>query len=128
MKPSEVRKLISLDGKCSYNDVNKAEFRRLSLKLLRAACNLMGLPAGSFSIRYNAAGVACSGDATLHAEDVYVSFNADGVCSHLGVLVRSCEGRKDYVGGRNCWYPFAKLAEEGPEGLAQFADAVRRAG
>ena len=63
MTKTEIAKLVALDGKCGYHDANKAEFKRLSMKLLRAlAANVGG------KVSYNAAGIACSGDATLHSE------------------------------------------------------------
>lgn len=114
-------KIVSLVGKCSYNETNKAAFKSAALALLRSVAKHMGLVKGTFDIRYNAAGIACSGDATLHAETVYIDFNAD---MNLGVLVRTCEGRKDYRGGRNQWYSFRKLEEEGAEGLAKFAKLI----
>ena len=35
MKASEVKKMVGLVGNCAYNEVNKQEFRRLSMKFLR---------------------------------------------------------------------------------------------
>jgi hypothetical protein len=113
-------------GKCSYNQENKEMFRRAAMAMLRKVALHLRLPTGSFEVRFNPGGIAVSGDATLHSEGVYVTLNADGF--GLGVLVRSCKGRKDYAGGRNCWFPFDRLTKEGASGLAEFAEAVAAEG
>lgn len=109
-------------GSASYNETAKAKFKREAMALLRKVAKILGLVKGTYGIRYNPAGIACSGDATLHAEAVYVSFNLD-VCDW--VLVRKCRNRKDSMGGQNRQYGFAQLAEEGAEGLAAFIRNVR---
>jgi hypothetical protein len=113
MTTREIETLISRDGKCSYNETNKAQFKKLSMKLLRALKAELEVDA---DLRYNAAGIACSGDATYHSDSVYVSFNADGM--GLGILYRSCKGRKDYTGDRNRWFSFNQLRQHGVAGLA----------
>ena len=108
-------------GSASYNETAKARFKRESMALLRKVVKILELPKGTYDLRYNPAGIACSGDATLHAEDFYVSFNLD---VSEWVLVRTCKGRKDYTGGTNRQFTFAKLAEEGAQGLATFIRGV----
>lgn len=112
MKPKEIAELIDLQGKCSYHDDNKAKFKQLSMKLLRTLRQLLEIEA---DIRFSAGGIAVSGDATLHGDNIYVSMNAD--CS-LGIMYRQCNGRKDYCGKTNCWYHLRRLSEDGVEGLA----------
>jgi len=58
----------------------------------------------------------------LHGENIYISFNADGLGP--GILVRTCRGRQDYCGGTNRWFSFDNLADEGPDGLARYASEV----
>lgn len=114
MKDNEIAAMIAVEGNCSYNEVNKAEFKRLSRKFLKALRDALGISA---DIRYNAAGIACSGDASLHGDAIYVSFNADGF--GLGILFRKCEGRRDYGSkSPNRWYSLRSLSEQGIEGLA----------
>lgn len=108
-------------GSASYHEVNKARFEKQSDALIRQVVKILGLPKGSYDNRYNPAGIACSGDRTLHTDKVYVSFNLD--CMNA-VLVRTCKGRKDYTGGRNQWFSFERLAETGAQGLAEFIQAV----
>jgi len=122
MKLEEVATLCSLIEKCCHNPTNKEKFRKLSRKLLKAVAEKLNLPKADYDLRYNAAGPACSGDATLHHDRVYVQFNADGICQWI--LVRTCEGRKDYTGGWNRSYSFDDLRRNGVEGLAEFVGKV----
>ena len=104
-------------GSASYNETKKAQFKREGMSLLRKVVKLLALPKGTYNLRYNAAGIACSGDCTLHADTFYVRFNLD--CCNW-VLVRTCKGQKDYTGGPNQSYSFNQLKEHGAEGLALF--------
>jgi len=109
-------------GSASYNETTKTQFKKDAMALLRKVVRILGLSKGTYDLRYNPAGIACSGDATLHGEDFYVSFNLD-VCEW--VLVRTCEGRKDYTGGPNRQYRFSQLVQEGAVGLADFISKIR---
>jgi hypothetical protein len=82
-------------GSCAYNEVKKARFHREGGALLRKVAKLLRLKPEEYEIRWNAAGIAVSGDWTLHAGDVYVQINLE----IDWVLVRTCKGRKDYTGG-----------------------------
>jgi hypothetical protein len=104
-------------GSAAYNENSKATFRRNGMALLRKVVSILGLSKGTYNLRYNAAGIACSGDCILHADTFYVCFNLD--CCNW-VLVRSCKGQKDYTGGPNQSYKFDRLQEDGAEGLASF--------
>ena len=80
--------------KKSMHSMGRAFLQRLAADL--------GLAKGTYDIRSNKAGIAVSGEVTLHGEQVYVQlsesyFSRGGV----SVLYRSCNGRKDYSGGRN---------------------------
>lgn len=110
-------------GFAAYNEENKARFKCEGMALLRKVAKILKLPKGTFDLRYNPAGIACSGDCTLHTETVYVHFNLD-VCDW--VLVRTCNGRKDYTGGVNRQYKFSQLSQDGAEGLANFIRTVDR--
>jgi hypothetical protein len=122
MKVIELRKLARLSSASGYNDTNKKEFARLSRKLLRELNEIFGRQVSppfagqaTADVRYNAGGIAVSGDATLHGDSIYVQIS--GI--DLGILYRTCNGRKDYSGGRNNWYSWGMLIERGVEGLAQ---------
>jgi hypothetical protein len=55
----------------------------------------------AFDLRSNAGGVAVYGEVTLHADRLYVQVSQPATGSDTGILFRSCEGRRDYVGGVN---------------------------
>lgn len=108
-------------GSASYNETNKKRFEREARKLLRDVVRLLELPKGSYDLRHNKAGIACSGDYTLHTDQVYVQINLDSLPA---VLVRTCKSRKDYTGGRNQWYSFDDLRKHKAPGLASFIKQV----
>ena len=115
MSQREVNRLVVLEGQCGYNDVAKTEFRKLSMKLMRELRETLGM--FSADVRYNAGGIAVSGDTTMHADVVYVTMNADALAS-LGILYRTCKNQKDYSGGRNNWFSLDRLKTTGVKGLA----------
>lgn len=120
MKPVEISKMLHL--KPHYNSVDKAEFKRLSTKFLRAVAKELGLTRDTYDIRFNPGGIAVSGDATLHHDKFYVMLNLD-MCDWI--LVRRCNGRKDYTGGPNISYQFDKLIDV--QGFALFLHHAVRA-
>ena len=104
--------------KFGQNKSMKAEFKDLATKLLKGLAKALDLPKDSFDVRFNAGGSAVSGEATLHAERIYVQL---GHHQGLGLLYRACRGRDDYAGLTNQWWKYEDLANwEG------FVDATRR--
>ncbi|RWJ01290.1 hypothetical protein [Mesorhizobium sp.] len=86
---------------CSYNEEQKRRFHstaRLRLKKLAAELHL---PAGSYDLRSNKAGIAVAGEITLHHSRVYIQIGQFGLASGHGILIRTCKGRQDYTGGPN---------------------------
>lgn len=95
-----------------YSDeaaMQKEEFISLCRSYLRMIANKMGLPAGSYDIRVNRAGVAVSGDVHLHTDTLYVAFEQSCLGNDFGFMYRSCKGRKDYTGGQNRWMRWENL-------------------
>lgn len=95
--------------------------------VLRAVAKACGLRTGEFDVRYNPGGSAVKGDAVLHGEDLYVSVDPDG--AGPGVLVRNCNGRKDYTGGSNGWMRWetffgSTAPEEVARGIRSIAPAA----
>ena len=117
---SNAKKVSSLMGQCSYHEDNKAAFKRSGMGLLREVVKLLGLAKGTYALRYNAGGIAVSGECILRAENVYVQVCAD---IDFGVLVRTCNGRTG--DGANCWYSWRRLEADGAKGLADFVEGVR---
>ena len=85
----------------AYDDVRKRAFHRLARRQLGLLANALDLPPGSFDLRSNMAGIAVSGEITLHAEHIYVQASQPFGGFDTGILIRTCKGRKDYTGGPN---------------------------
>ena len=68
---------------------------------LRALADALGLEAGTYDIRSNYAGIAVSGEATLHGEHIYIQACQPFGGNDTGLMFRRCNGRKDYTGQRN---------------------------
>jgi hypothetical protein len=93
---------------------NKAQFHRLGKILLRGMALELGYASGTFAVRNNFAGIAVSGEITLHADDLYVQFSKSCFGNgSLDILYRTCQGRTDYTGGRNHFLPFSALEDYG---------------
>lgn len=84
----------------------------------------LGLQTHQRDIRSNVAGIAVSGEVTLHADRLYVQISES--CIGRGgpqVLYRTCRGRQDYCGGQN---HFRSLGEIGrPGGYDRFLAECR---
>ena len=112
-------KLAAFVGNVGYNIERKDAVKRAGMKFLRDTVKVLGWSKDTYDIRYNAGGIAVSGDCTLHHDRVYVTFNADGY-GGMGILIRTCGGRKDYTGGRNQYVSFENLSVE------RFAEIVSK--
>ncbi|MER9126401.1 hypothetical protein NKH81_25535 [Mesorhizobium sp. M0959] len=90
---------------------------RSRLKKLAAELNL---PSGCFDLRSNKAGIAVSGEVTLYHHRTYIQVGQFGLSSGHGILIRTCKGRKDYVGGANHFVALGMLDD-----IPALAAAVR---
>jgi hypothetical protein len=106
----------------AYDDVRKREFHRLARHQLGLLAKALDLPSGSYDLRSNMAGIAVSGEITLHAERIYVQASQPFGGFDSGLLIRTCNGRKDYVGGPNNLASLDLLHE--PEKLARMVRYV----
>lgn len=95
----------------------KRAFRAEATRLLKALAVCLDLPKGAFDLRWNEGGPAVSGEATLHAEAVYVQLYQG---SFGDVMFRRCAGRRDYCGERNHWASAWEAADP-----VAFADRIR---
>lgn len=105
---------------CSYDQDQKEAFHRTARARLKALAGVLELPDNSYDLRSNKGGIAVSGEVTLHHQNVYLqasqsAFGAEGGAA-TGLLVRTCEGRKDYTGGRNHMLHLKEL--DNPQALA----------
>ena len=119
MTNREIDSLIFTGKNAGYNAAYKAKYRSLSMKLIRELNKLLNADADT---RYNAGGIAVSGESTLHSDKIYIQVQGDS--SMQAILVRACTSKADYAGGPNKFYSFDRLREFGVEGLAQFAAQI----
>lgn len=90
--------------------------------ILRAVAKSEGLQPGDYDVRYNPGGSAVKGDGILHCDDLYVDVSPGG--AGPGVLVRNCQGRKDFKGGPNGWLPWESFLKAGS--ARELQDSIRR--
>jgi hypothetical protein len=76
-----------------YDLERKEQFLKMSRKLAAITAQELGLEQESYDIRVNKAGIAVSGEVTLHGENIYIQF------------------------GQGCFNGFLCLALQGSEGL-----------
>jgi hypothetical protein len=94
---------------CAYNPEAKQRFHTAARARLRELADCLGFPAEAYDLRSNAAGVAVSGEITLHCDTVYIQVSQSSLGPENGILLRTCEGRRDYTGGRNHFAPLRLL-------------------
>jgi hypothetical protein len=106
----------------AYDDDAKRLFHRHARRQLGLLAAALGLAPGSFDLRNNKGGIAVSGEITMHSETIYVQACQPATGHDSGVLFRTCEGRKDYTGGRNNFASLDLLNDPG-----QLARTIRAA-
>lgn len=94
----------------AYNESAKREFLRVAKQMAIHLASHMGLNEDQYDVRVNKAGIAVSGEVTLHTDRHYIQFSQSRPGSFL---VRSCKGRKDFTGGRNHWVKWEDLRNLG---------------
>lgn len=108
--------------RCAHDGARKKLFHAKGRAALRALAKELRLPSDSFTIRTCEGGVAVSGEIILHGERLYIQISQPATGADSGVLIRSCNGRRDYEGGRNHFAPLLLLDE--PATLAGYVRAV----
>ena len=94
---------------CSYEPDRKRRFHTVARARLRRLAAALGFSPASFDLRSNQGGIAVSGEITLHHERVYVQVCQPATRADTGILICTCEGRRDYTGGRNHFAPLSVL-------------------
>ena len=100
----------------AYDTERKQQFHNHARRQLRVLATRLGFLAGDYDLRTNRAGIAVSGEITLHADRLYVQVSQPFGGFDSGVMFRTCKGRKDYVGGPNNFASLDLLHE--PQELA----------
>lgn len=90
----------------------KKAFHAAGRKFLKALAEALGLSGADYDLRNNMAGIAVSGEVTLHADSLYVQLYESCLSRGVGVLYRSCHGRKDYCGDTNNTASMKNLRDE----------------
>jgi hypothetical protein len=106
----DFEKFISIASRdVGYNPEAKEQFLKMARQLAKLTADALGLQTDERDIRVNKAGIAVSGEVTLHSDSLYVQFGQ----SMMGgtFLCRSCKGRKDYTGGSNNFYRWGDLRD-----------------
>ena len=96
-------------ARCAYAPEQKHHFHTSARARLRRLAAALEFPAASYDLRSNQGGIAVSGEITLHHDRVYVQVCQPATGADSGILIRTCEGRRDYTGGRNHFAPLALL-------------------
>lgn len=108
--------------RCAYDGEQKKAFHRQARIALRALARELRLSPNSFDIRSCVGGIAVSGEAILHGDSIYIQVCQPASGADSGILIRTCEGRRDYEGGRNHLAPLSLL--DHPVELAGYVRAV----
>jgi hypothetical protein len=103
---------------CAYNPEAKQRFHTAARLRLRHLAEYLGFPPDTYDLRSNAGGVAVSGEITLHCDTVYIQVSQSSLGPENSILLRTCEGRRDYTGGRNHFAPL-RLLDDTPALAAQ---------
>lgn len=101
--------MFQWDKTCSYDDEQKRRFHSTARVRLRKLAAELRLAPSTYDIRSNRGGIAVSGEITLHHDRVYVQVSQFALTSGHGILIRTCNGRKDYSGGPNHFVALALL-------------------
>ncbi|MGO9474909.1 MAG: hypothetical protein ACLPWS_16135 [Rhodomicrobium sp.] len=94
---------------CACNDTQKRAFHATGRKRLKALAAALGFEPESYDLRSNLGGIAVSGEVTLHHSALYVQICQPATGWDSGILMRTCQGRKDYTGGPNTFAPLSRL-------------------
>ena len=105
----------------NHDSGQKDAFGRWGQAFLKQVAKDCEMKVNSYTVRYNKAGPACTGDLTLHHTNVYISFNGDLICRWI--LYRSCKGQKDYTGGMNQQAYWRDMQTE--EGYNTFIERIK---
>lgn len=114
---SEISSAFDFRKRVAYQKWPKREFHLAARRQLQLLAEALGLAPGSYDIRNNAGGIAVSGEIILHPARIYIHVSQPATGHDTGVMFRTCEGPKDYVGGPNNFASLDLLNQ--PRHLAQ---------
>lgn len=98
-----------VNGYTAEAATHKSQWHTKARAALKKLATTLGYVEGHYDIRTNMAGPAICGETTLHTDSLYVQAGQSSLGSEMGLLIRSCKGRKDYTGGGNRFAPTSLL-------------------
>lgn len=102
---------LPIDAYSNESATRKEKFAREAKAVLRLLAKELGIERKGYDLRWNPGGIAVCGEATLHADNLYVQFTQSCLGPAIGFMYRSCKGRKDYTGGPNQWMRWQDLRD-----------------
>ena len=117
-------------ARCAYDPEVKQRFHTAARARLRRLATTLGFRPRSFDLLSNLGGIAVSGEITLHHDDVYIQVCQPAGGADSGILIRTCQGRRDYTGGGNHLAPLRLLDDApalGSAGARSHGDEDQRA-
>lgn len=106
-------KAALLGGDVSYDALRKQVFHNAAKRLLKRVAGELGLIKGQYDLRSNLAGIAVSGEITLHTDTLYLQLSQGALMQGCAqILYRRCDGRKDYVGHANNFIDVVRMVDE----------------
>lgn len=104
--------LLQIARRGIYHDAAAKEvFHREAKKALRRVADALGLAKADYDLRSNQGGPAVSGEITLHTDHAYIQVDLGCMGPAREVMYRTCDGRRDYTGGRNNFASIANLLD-----------------
>ena len=100
-KPADKIAIFDFYKRVAYDSGAKRLFHRRARRQLIELARMLNFDPADYDLRSNEGGIAVSGEVTLHADRLYVQVSQPATGSDTGILFRTCEGRRDYTGGRN---------------------------
>lgn len=117
-------KASGINSYSSEGHGKKTRFHADGKAFLKSLASALKLSPSSYNIRSNRAGIAISGEVTLHADHLYVELSESYSSPGVSILYRSCTSQKDYTGGPNHFAHASDLEDAAAED--EFLDTCRR--
>jgi hypothetical protein len=99
--PADKIAIFNFRKRVVYDSGAKRLFHRRARRQLIELARMLNFDSADYDLRSNEGGIAVSGEVTLHANRLYVQVSQPATRADTGILFRTCEGRRDYTGGRN---------------------------
>jgi hypothetical protein len=127
-----VPRALLANGFNGYSDqaqANKDALHKQGQTFLKKLAAKLGLQAGQFTVRSNKAGMAVSGEVTLHADHLYVQLSESFSGPGLQMMYRGCLSQRDYCGLNNQYAKMTDFADEDEQatGLRRMTTAMAQA-